>query len=119
MKILHNAEYHAQRDTSAIPNRRPSTPTGAIKLVGTLKVKDDVAFFHMDRLGFIFQSYNNASFRNRHTFYARDLRSFQSTVFNAGWYGRGAFKWATAYKADWLEYVAARSKVTASGYTNF
>ena len=119
MKILHNAEYHAQRDTSAIPNRRPSTPTGSLKLVGQQRVKDNVAFFHSDGNGVVWQSYAGRNFRQQHIFYSANVDTFMATVFNAGWYSVGAFRWSPLYKSLWLEYVAKRSKVTASGYTNF
>lgn len=119
MKTLDNAEYHATRNTASIPSRRPSAPTGKLKLCATVKIKDNVAFFHLDDNGAVWQSYAGRNFRQQHIFYAQTLLTFMATVFNAGWYSLGACKWAKGYQSDWLVYVATRAKVTSSGFTNF
>jgi hypothetical protein len=119
MKTLSQGDYHAQRETSTIPNRRPVRPTGKLILCATLKIKDNVAFFHRDENGIIWQSYHGRDFRQQHIYYAACLNTFFATVFNAGWYSIGACRWSPAMQRDWLSYVASRAKVIASGFTNF
>lgn len=119
MKTLINAQYHAQRIVHTIPNRRPVAPTGSLVMVAALKIKDNTAFFHHDANGNIWQSYAGTNFRNQHIYYSANLETFYNTAFNAGWYSRGAIKWSPIAKPGWLEYIAKRAKVTASGYTSF
>lgn len=119
MKILSHSDYGAQRNTSTIPNRRPSKPTGRITLCATLTIKDNVAFYHADANGAIWQSYAGRDFRPQHIYYSASLDTFFTTVFNAGWYSVGALKWSPYAKREWLTYMEKRATVTASGFTNF